>query len=542
MPPLSLYLRQRPSVFGLPIKRIYILSLFGSFLLALTIVIPVTIVLAIRAHQTSPTGTFSSSSLLGKRASTLTPTRADTTNVDWTTLTTPKGDHLPDFSFAGYHASETSLPQNTTVAVTLSPSSGDQTSAIQAALTAAGSATEGRVVLLSPGTYSISPGLIIPSNVVLRGSGAGSTHLTLSKLEGKTVFSLGKEPEGVKPTTVKKIVDGYVGIGVDTVEVDGTDGLSVGQNVFVNREVTKEWVDTNGMGDLVRDGKHETWLPVGRTVSQPRKIKAISKNTITLNIPLTDSLDAKYMSPELVAYDPPKTSTEIGIENLSITLSPTCSGANLNSDTDCNAPAISFEPWTQDSWARDLEMKGFNNFVTAQYNSSQITIQNVAMLRDADTNGEALPEDILITGSQILVQDCQEAGLASAKSFAVVTGSLAPGPNAILRHKTPSKLQTLFPHQRWAHGILFEDTSAYVELINRGILGTGHGWTMNAGVGWNLRGGAFVQSPPLGINWCVGCEGTIDGSSNGTFVDEGKQVVPTSLFGTQLQARMGKKA
>lgn len=243
------------------------------------------------------------------------------------------------------------------------------------------------------------------------------------------------------------------------------------------------------------------------------------------------------MQPTLVAYNPPNSSTEMGIEDLSIKLSPTCSGTNLNSTT-CNAAAISFESWTVNSWARNLQLSGFNSFIEVQENSSQITIQNITMLRDANSTGVALPTDITIMGSQLLVADSQQAGLPTAESFAVMTESLTPGPNAVLRHSTPSNLQMLEPHQRWAHGLLIEDTAAPVHLINRATNGTGHGWAINAGVGWNLRGYSIVQSPPLGVNWCIGCSGTIDKRSNGTFVYSGKQVEPRSLFGYQLQSRM----
>jgi hypothetical protein len=242
------------------------------------------------------------------------------------------------------------------------------------------------------------------------------------------------------------------------------------------------------------------------------------------------------MQPALVAYHLPNVSAEAGIEGLSIVLSPTCSGTPLDCAT-CNAPAISFQSWTSDSWARNLHISGFNNFFTAQENSTRITIQNVTLERDANSTGTALPGDIIIDGSQVLVADCVQMSPPGASSFAVMTGSLAPGPNAVLRHSTQSDSEMIFPHQRWAHGFLIEQTAASTHLINRGTNGTGHGWAINAGVGWNLRGYSLVQSPPLGVNWCVGCSGTIDSRSNGTFVSSGQPVAPSSLFEDQLRSR-----
>lgn len=275
---------------------------------------------------------------------------------------------------------------------------------------------------------------------------------------------------------------------------------------------------------------------VGTLIQQPRVIQSISGNNITFNAPLTDALDKKYMSPYLSVYTPPPTSPEIGLEDFSVTLSPTCSGEDIL-DT-CSTPAISLQPWTVDSYIRRVNLTGFNNFITVEKNASRITMSEVGMYRDKNRHGsKALPADISIAGSQILVQDSGQYGLASAEGFAVVTQSGAPGPNAVVRHVVRGKDPSLYPHQRWAHGFLADDTSAPVELRNRGVAGSGHGWAINAGVAWNVRGTVRIESPPLGVNWGVGVTGNIADSSNGTFVSRGAAVSPASLFDAQLARR-----
>ncbi|KAK3314540.1 hypothetical protein B0H66DRAFT_641917 [Apodospora peruviana] len=488
------------------------------------------------------------------------------TTIQWKDIVTKTGDRLPDFSFCGYRASEQPLPSNTTrPAISLNAQAGssedDDTTRIQKVLDSTAK-SGGGVVALGDGDFILkSSGLRIPSGVVLRGAGVGRTRLTLRDLGQDALISFGSKnaTPSVLPFAAANIIDQIVPIGSVEVTVADAKGFKPGQHVFVKRLVTAEWVDANGMGDLVLDGERQTWIKVGTVVRQPRVIRSIQGNTITLNIPLTDSLNAKYMQPFIVAYDPPDTSSEMGIEYLSIVLSPTCSGARVDSSSEsegaCDAPAISFDPWSADSWARNLELIGFNTFVTLQANTSRITIQNVAMIRDADAaaagnaDSRALPGDIILQGAtQVLIADCSQRGLPSARSFAVMTQSLTPGPNAILRHVTSSNdEQMVFPHQRWAHGLLVEDTATAVHLVNRATNGSGHGWAVNAGVGWNLRGYSIVQSPPLGINWCVGCSGTVDDRSNGTFVDSGGQgrgpgqrtmVQPNSLFDAQLRARL----
>lgn len=73
------------------------------------------------------------------------------------------------------------------------------------------------------------------------------------------------------------------------------------------------------MADLVRDGKPQTWVKVspkpsdarwrfwrprqeGTPIKQPRTITSISGNTITLDVPLTDSIDKKWGAGQVQAY------------------------------------------------------------------------------------------------------------------------------------------------------------------------------------------------------------------------------------------------
>ncbi|RSM00570.1 hypothetical protein CDV31_011736 [Fusarium ambrosium] len=274
----------------------------------------------------------------------------------------------------------------------------------------------------------------------------------------------------------------------------------------------------------------------------PNVIKSMNGTEITFEIPLTDALDSRYMKAEVWAYKPPEQYSEMGLYNLHIQVPNTCSGAPLANET-CNFAAVKFPSWTVDSWASGLKLEGFNRFFEVETDASRITIQDVEMNRDHDIEGRALPIDILIQGSQVLVQDCKQVGLPTARCFSVATDSLAAGPNSVIRHSTMSDIQTIYPHERWAHGLLVEGTSVPTLFVNRASNGTGHGWTINAGVGWNLRGEAIVQSPPLGINWCIGCGGTngtngTDGASgNGTFIRTGKEVKPKSLFEAQREAR-----
>jgi hypothetical protein len=219
-------------------------------------------------------------------------------------------------------------------------------------------------------------------------------------------------------------------------------------------------------------------------MKQPRKIKRISGNVITIDVPLTDSIDAAYdMEGQVAAYTAPAAaSTEIGLENLSISLEPTCSDVILNNKS-CSPSAINFNSYTTDSWVRSVDIVGFNQFVNVADMAMRITIENVTMHRTGATNrGAGLALDIAITGTQVLAISCSTYGAKNASSYSVVTGGRVSGPNVVLHHYTEQSTQQIQPHMRWASGFLVDSTNAPLSLINRGIDGSGQGWTVNAGM------------------------------------------------------------
>src|SRR5271155_1605695 len=116
----------------------------------------------------------------------------------------------------------------------------------------------------------------------------------------------------------------------------------------------------------------------GLIMKQPRKIKSMDGNVITVDVPLTDSIDSAYdVEGQVVAYTAPAAApTEIGLEGLSISLEPTCSSAILT-DPDCKHMGIAFNSYTTDSWVRNVDMSGFNQFVSVADMAMRITIENV---------------------------------------------------------------------------------------------------------------------------------------------------------------------
>jgi hypothetical protein len=219
-------------------------------------------------------------------------------------------------------------------------------------------------------------------------------------------------------------------------------------------------------------------------VQQPRRIKSISGKQVILDIPLTDSLNAaKNLMTSIVItpFTPVAQPSEMGVENISMHLSPSCSGARLGGKCDRNAIVIT--AWTVDSWVRNVDLTGFNNFIGIKKYSSRLTITKVTMNRDGPTdNGAGYALDISIEGTQVLLHNCKTMGGKDSKSYTVATKTLTPGPNACLGYEAQQPIVSVEPHQRWAHGFLVERSkNAAIVFRNRAGGGTGQGLAINNG-------------------------------------------------------------
>ena len=107
---------------------------------------------------------------------------------------------------------------------------------------------------------------------------------------------------------------------------------------------------------------------------------------------------------------------------------------------------------------------------------------------------------------------------------------------------------------RWTTGILADcdtlpdapSTAEGISFRNRGIMGSGHGWTTAWSVAWNVITPYFLVSNASGtINWAIGGKGTkksISGDSDGIYDHFNTIVEPKSLYLQQLLERLGAQA
>jgi hypothetical protein len=458
----------------------------------------------------------------------------------------PAGDTILDFSSAGYGGGGVALPSVPPQA-SVHPSGGDDTAAIQAAIDQVSKLPLANgfrgAVVLDAGTYQLQGSLTLAaSGVVLRGAGSGAGGTTLS-LTGtpRTVFAIGGTGKAQKGAMAATITDAYVPSGASTFHVDNPSALSVGQTVFVGRPVTAAWVTFMGMDMLVRNGMPQTWLSPGTVIETDRTITAIQGNAVTVDVPLSDSLDAKYVTPpgaSVTPYTFPGRLSQIGLESLHVVAPGAVSAINQASFELLGMDAI------EDSWVSDVAAEGFLNGLSIGGTAKRVTLTRTTFLHTAAVDGSAgYPADFGVGGQQVLLDRCGSNG---DHVFSVVTQATEPGPNVVLNLAARGGSTNLAPHQRWATGLLvdgLDSPTGGVDLMNRATAGSGQGWAIGFGVVWNANAASMlIEQPPGSQNWAIGSTGAVSKASTGAIDSPGVRATPGSLYLAQLCERLGPAA
>lgn len=468
----------------------------------------------------------------------------------------PKGDRIPDFSSVGYRGGGITLP-TVPAKRNISPSGQDDTSAIQHAIdeVSALPLTDGfrGAVELTPGTFHCSQTIsITASGVVLRGAGmtkngttivmTGSPHLALN-IEGK----LQQTGAGADTT----IVDAYVPAGATTFHVEDASKLQSGDLLLIRKPVTADWLHFMGMDNLRRPGKDEHWIGSDH-LDVRRRIVGISGNTITLAVPLMDSYDAKFFAgahAEVKKINVTGQISNVGIEDMRIVAPKrTISLDDPAFDGLAMKDAV-------DSWVQSVATEETTNSIHINSGTERITVLKCDVVQHVPVTSPARPFDYSANGSQILFDRVTGSG---DHTFYFSTQARQQGPVVIVncRFLGDSAIQ---PHQRWSTGLLVDNCQVpdgSIDFMNRGEMGTGHGWAIGWAVAWNNTARSFSMNEPPGTAiWSIGNRGeeidppfpTFDGSSrpplDPAIIDSKNQPVqPQSLYLEQLKERLGPAA
>lgn len=477
--------------------------------------------------------------------------------------TTAMGDRIMDFSSAGYMGGGVALPV-VPVRIRVQPSgTEDDTRQIQDAINQVSlmSLQNGfrGAVQLAPGAFTCSGPLVISANgVVLRGSGSGkggtlirmtgAHHTAIVIGMGNTNVALGRTEKADNEISQQTtITDAYVPAGTNTFTVANATGFAVGDTLIISRPVTQAWVHFMQMDNMTRDGKPQTWINKTATGVIRRKITAINGNKITVNISLADSYNAQYLNPPgtiVGKAKPLNRVTQVGVEDLHIQCPP------LEIDY-AHAPYAGIRVGGDDCWIKNVFCEETMN--TTVLAGSRITMQGIIIKHTYTNLGASKPSDFSLEGSQNLIDRCDVTG---GNTYFVWTSVLVAGPNVLLNSTFRGIGSRIQPHQRWATGLLVDNCSVPdggIDFMNRGVAGSGHGWTMGWAVAWNCIAKTYVIQNPIGVaNWAIGCIGTRQKTARlfdaapilneGYFDSHGVPVAIPSLYLAQLTDRLGGKA
>lgn len=464
-----------------------------------------------------------------------------------------RGDRIPDFSNVGYKGGTAPIP-HVPVREVVPLADGDDTVRIQDAIDRLVNnwpLVDGfrGAVLLKAGEYQISGSLQIRhSGVVLRGQGdddggtvlraTGTSHRDLVEVKGAG----GREEVG---GSKHSIIDQYVPVGARSVLVDSTAKLAVGDTVRVKRPSTAEWIHAIHMDDLQGPwGTSDTHLQFDRVITR------IEGDRITLDAPLTNSLDAAYGGGTINAYTWSDRIENVGVEHIR-----GVSDYVGNTDTEHAWTFISLDK-VQNAWVRGVTAMHFaKSAVKIGEGGKWVTVADSKFLDPKSPITGGWRYSFYVAGELNLVRDCY----AEDGRHDYVNDSQTAGPNVFVDSRAVDAHADTGPHHRWAVGSLFDNIDVegnQINVQNRGNHGDsgGQGWAGANMVIWNSTAeeGFVVQNPPTAQNWLIGSTGK---TYPGTMWDDGGNphppqpeattpespdtpVQPRSLYYAQLQDRL----
>ena len=466
-------------------------------------------------------------------------------------------DAIPDFSWCGYRGGGVALPV-APVRVTLLPTlSGDDGVRIQAALDQvaclpANSDYPKGAVLLERGEFRVAGSLKLPSGVVLRGRGQearnGTTLLATGK-DTRTLLLIGAEGKPIQTkdeSSRQPFLEARVPVGVRRLRVKNPRAFRVGENVLIERPATAAWIAAIGMDKIVpRPGAQSAtkqWTAGKYDLSFERIVTAVDDTAVTVDAPVVMAMDQRYGGGSICRYQPGRRVTQVGVEHLRLR-SEYVVGQETKDDHHCGG-GIDFS-LAQDCWVHHVTALHFlNGCIATSSDARRLTIEDCATLDPVSPIIPSRRYSFGVRGQQVLVQRCYARG--GRHDF--MTGYKTCGPNAFVDCLAEDTHADCGPHNGWSTGILYDNiTCGQLNIQDRGFMGTGQGWAGANHVLYNCSGIIICQTPPTAENWAIGCTGTrgkefLKGREPATWVSWGKTVRPRSLYGQQMEARLGPAA
>ena len=454
----------------------------------------------------------------------------------------PQGNRIPDFSYCGYMASEQEIPM-VEARVFVAARQGDATARIQAAIDFVGKLPVDEngfrgAVLLGPGKHDVLGQIRLDiSGVVLRGSGIG--------LKGTELLGAGKDRETLLRITGKNdrkenlrlsVTDSYVPVNARIFQVTDGSSLLPGDQVFIGRPSSKEWIEALGTAHFGGGITSLGWKPGERDLYFDRKVVAVDGNRITIDAPITTALDTTYGGGYLIRHDWPGRIFRTGIENMTLT---SAYDVSLPKDEDHRWMAITIEH-AQDVWIRQVSFRHFaGSAVMVLHTAKRVTVEDCISQDPVSEIGGERRNSFFTEGQQVLFQRC----IAYDGNHDFATGHCNAGPVAFVQ------CESVLPHQfsgaigSWSSGILFDMVHIDGQALrfgNRGQDGNGVGWAAANSLFWNCSAARIdCYRPPTAQNWAFGSWSQFAG--DGHWAESNNTIHPGSFFYAQLSERLGKQ-
>lgn len=471
---------------------------------------------------------------------------------------TGKTPILPDFSFAGYHFSEKPIPEVSgkkvfnVVDYGAKPNDeGYDDEAIQRAIDAAEKNKDGGVVFFPSGKFLIAADTdstkyirISKSNIVLKGSGSGvgGTEIYQDKMRinGRQIQFKPTDLSAKRLTVITKDAD-RESFWVEVAEVSA---LKVGQDVVIrhkSEEFTKiyfaplqlkpEW--SRLFGDKG-----------GMLINEIHTIEKIERNRVKFKNPLHFDLKVvKSAAFELATYNYME---ECGVEDILFTSNWKTYGEDFvhhkNAIHDYAWEAVGME-YVKNSWVRNCEFRDWNEglFIRSGYQVSVINVNFKGKKGHASVHAR--------TGYGVLIKNCH---FNNAQHHGAGTGYSAVG--TVITQCTLDSDQNIDIHSGQPFATLYDDIKGGV-FYNLGGPEPGHPHHAKHLVLWNFQHQSakdqhynfwdlnkrrnYTIAQPILVGFQSDHKVTFENA--GINQDQGKPVLPKSLFEAQLALRLTGK-
>lgn len=445
------------------------------------------------------------------------------------------GDSIPNYSSAGYGGGGVTIP-TPPVTTTLSPSGGDDTTALQNAINNIEAMSIGAngfrgVLKLNAGVFHINTALAINSSgVVIRGSGsgAGGTILrrTVNNGDAITIDNGGGLKSQVGSTY--SITTSYVPVGATYFALNSTTGLSVGDTISISRNPTTAWISQ----------LPETQTTRSYGVSWDRVITEIDGNRIRIDAPVMQAIESQWGGGTLFQYTWTSRLSNCGVEDLRAD----ALGDNTDSLGNTDGNFISFSHCIN-CWVRRCyndKMRGH----TVRFDGSKwCTAQDINSFHNGTAASHSGASIQIFCGSysdSLLYQHIT----ATSGGFEFSAGRQHGGPIVYAESEVPLGFAASGPHEQGNAGMSWDNCT----FTNQGISVEyqGKGWGGFDCMAYNCDSDkGFNFSRPNTVHlWLIGCRGTVgspnNGGNNPEIISGGTHISPTTLYRAQLVDRVGQ--